>query len=109
MTNLHELDLSVMVAIELLSTYGAIDSIPEDNEAEMLIKRAEDKTGATFEGLGRIVNWELYIGDQLIAKRKPVKNGVTRRYSAVGQWLHDFVLEVEHNWKEVLTFKKKTY
>lgn len=109
MTNLNELDMSVMTAIEWLTKYGSIDTLPEDFEAEMLISKAEDKKGETFEGLGRVVNWELYLWEKLIAKRKSVKGGTVKRYTAVGQWLHEFVLEVEHNAKEVLGFNKKTH
>ncbi len=100
-----DLDLATIPAIEWLVTHGALDSIPEDHEAEFILRRQEETTN-NFEGLGRVVNWELYASEKLIAKRKPVKGGIVREYLAVGQWLHNFVLEVEHTASEVINMKK---
>ena len=104
-SNRKDLDLATIPAIEWLINHGALDSIPEDHEAEFIIRKQEENPNP-FEGLGRVVNWELYTWDTLIAKRKPVKGGTLREYIAVGQWLHNFTLEVEHTASEVINMKK---
>ena len=106
-TNKIKLDLSLLNSIEYLVTYWALDDLPDDDELLFLQEKAEQRWDRAVDWYWKLINWEVYQGDDLVAYRKPVKDWIVKRYEGVWLWEHSFVLEVEHNWKEVLAFNKK--
>ena len=104
-TQYHELDLACTTAVEYLKNHKSIDSIPEDEEKDFLISKLESK-GGEFNGLWQLINWELYSDKKLIARRKPVKGGIVKRYSCIWHWSYNYVLEIEHTGAETISYKK---
>lgn len=104
--NRIKLDLSLMATLEFLISHGALDDLPDDDELLYLQEKAEQSGNRAVEWYWKLINWELYQGDELVAYRKPVKDWIVKQYEGVWMWEHDFQLEVNHNGREVLNYKK---
>lgn len=55
---------------------------------------------ASCEADGELTNWELYLGNNIIAYNYDVMDGYIIKYSATWQWNYAFKLDVSYNHNE---------